>query len=417
MSVTGSRAPAPTATADPERWPDVGRPARAPFRAWVVRRLLAGAARRTGIRVEWPDGRVTGRPGGPVLRILDESAFFDRIGRHGQIGFGEGYMAEDWDSPDLAALLEPMARHLRYLVPRRLQWIRRFYEPGPPADHGNDRAGARRNISRHYDLSNDLFTLFLDETMTYSSALFETPGESLEGAQVRKIDSLLDMARVGQGSTVLEIGTGWGELALRAARRGAEVTSLTLSEEQARLARQRVAQAGLERSVKVVVQDYRDSTGTYDAVVSVEMIEAVGERWWPTYFETLEERLAPGGRIALQAILMDHDEMIAARRAWTWIHKYIFPGGMIPSLESIETTLTNRSELRILQRRHFGPSYAETLKQWRARFDQRWPDVAALGFDHTFRRMWDYYLAYSEAGFRSGRLDVAQLAIGRDGGL
>jgi cyclopropane-fatty-acyl-phospholipid synthase len=249
--------------------------------------------------------------------------------------------------------------------------------------------------------------------MTYSSALFVSPEESLEVAQARKIERLLDRTGVGVGSRVLEIGTGWGELAVRAARRGARVTSLTLSKEQASFARRRVADAGLEASVDVRVQDYRDVDGEYDAVVSVEMIEAVGERWWSTYFRAIDARLAPAGRAGIQAILLPHDRMLASRSSWTWIHKYIFPGGLIPSERAIEETLDRDTTLRVTERLHFGASYAETLRRWRERFTAQRERVADLGFDATFRRMWTFYLAYCEAGFRARYLDVAQFVLQR----
>ena len=323
-------------------------------------------------------------------------------------------MAGDWDAAgDLADLLEPLARNLRILVPAPLQRLRGLYEPKVPTAEHNDHAGARRNISRHYDLSNDLFALFLDPTMTYSAALFTDPYDTLEEAQVRKIDRLLDATRVGAGTRVLEIGTGWGELAIRAARRGAYVTTLTLSHEQAELARRRVASEGLSASVDVVEADYRNSAGKFDAVISVEMVEAVGEQWWPTYFRTIEERLAPGGRAGLQSILMDHATLMATRRSWTWIHKYIFPGGIIPSLEAVQQTLRSSTGLRMVEQLHFGSSYAETLRRWRERFGQQADEMGRLGFDGVFRRMWDFYLAYSEAGFRSGHLDVAQMVLSR----
>ena len=405
------------AEVDYGRWPAMRPPMPAPRRAAIARALLRRVARQTGVRVDLPDGTWFGPANGPVMDVVRPAALMARLGRDGKIGFGEAYMAGDWVAPDLVAVLEPMARNLRSLVPPRLQWIRRYYEPRPPREEDNDpNGGSRRNISRHYDLSNQLFSLFLDSTMTYSSALFHQPDEPLEVAQARKIDRLLDAARVTAGSRVLEIGTGWGELALRAARRGAQVTTLTLSQEQADLARKRIAEAGLTDSVEVRIQDYRHSSGRYDAVVSVEMIEAVGERWWPTYFRTLEDRLAPGGRIGLQSILMRHDGMVAARNSWTWIHKYIFPGGIIPSLEAIDGTVASHTGLETLERYHFGLSYAETLRLWRERFMAEEAAVDALGFDRTFRRMWEFYLAYSEAGFRSGYLDVAQIVLARAGG-
>jgi cyclopropane-fatty-acyl-phospholipid synthase len=395
-------------------WPALSPPTGAPARAAVARAVLRRVARQSGIRVQLPSNAWFGDPDGPRMCIHRPDDFFTRLGRDGKIGLGEAYMAGDWDAgDDLADLLEPMASHLGTLVPPRLQWLRRFYEPKPPAEEDNDPLGSRRNVARHYDLSNELFSLFLDETMTYSSALFADPAEMLEQAQVRKIDRLLDSTLVTTGSRVLEVGTGWGALAIRAARRGAKVTTLTLSHEQAEMARRRVAEEGLAGSVEILERDYRLSSGRFDAVVSVEMIEAVGQRWWPVYFRTLEERLAPGGRVGLQSILMSHDDMIATRRSWTWIHKYIFPGGIIPSLEAIEQTLAGHTDLRVLERFHFGNSYAETLRRWRASFDLQTDSVEKLGFDRAFRRMWDFYLAYAEAGFRSGYLDVAQLVLSR----
>jgi cyclopropane-fatty-acyl-phospholipid synthase len=276
-----------------------------------------------------------------------------------------------------------------------------LHDARQPGSEDNDRSGARRNIARHYDLSNDLFALFLDDTMTYSSGLFAAPDEPLESAQSRKIERLLDRTRVGRGTRLLEIGSGWGELALRAARRGARVTTLTLSGEQADFTRRRAADAGLGEAVDVRVQDYRDVDGSYDAVVSVEMIEAVGERWWPAYFRAIDERLAPRGRAGLQAILLPHDRLLASKSSWTWINKYVFPGGLIPSERAIEETLSEHTSLRIVDRVHFGASYAETLRRWRERFLARTGQISELGFDATFRRMWTFYLAYCEAGFRA----------------
>ena len=399
---------------DHDRWPAMRPPAPAPLRGAAARAVLRRAAEQAGIYVELPDFTSFGDPYGPRMLIHRPDDFFARIGRDGKIGFGEAYMAGDWDAAgDLADLLEPMARNLRTLVPAPLQRLRALHEPKTPASEANDHAGARRNIARHYDLSNELFGLFLDPTMTYSAALFAGPGDTLEQAQSRKIDRLLDATDVGAGTRVLEIGTGWGELAIRAARRGARVTSLTLSHEQAELARRRVAGEGLSGSVKVLESDYRQSAGQFDAVVSVEMIEAVGERWWPTYFRTLEERLAPGGKVGLQSILVGHETLMATRRSWTWIHKYIFPGGIIPSMEAIRETLRTHTGLRVRDRHHFGSSYAETLSRWRQNFCQSADQLESLGFDRVFRRMWDFYLAYSEAGFRSGHLDVAQLVLSR----
>jgi cyclopropane-fatty-acyl-phospholipid synthase len=238
--------------------------------------------------------------------------------------------------------------------------------------------------------------------------------DTLAQAQARKIERLLDVTGVGPGSRVLEIGTGWGESAVRAARRGARVTSVTLSREQARWVRTRAQQAGLSGTVDVRIEDYRDVVGQFDAIVSVEMLEAVGERWWPEYVRVLDDRLAPSGRIGLQTILMGHDRLMATRNSWTWIHKYIFPGGLIPSEVAIRSTLRDHSTLRVVDQLPFGESYATILRRWRDLFEARAEQVEELGFDRTFRRMWDFYLAYSEAGFRSGYLDVAQFVLARE---
>ena len=325
-------------------------------------------------------------------------------------------MAGEWDSPELVAVLEALARHLDTLVPPPLQRFRRFYEPRQPAAEDNDQAGARRNIARHYDLSNDLFAAFLDQTMTYSSALFTDDRESLEQAQARKIDRLLDATGVGDRSRVLEIGTGWGELALRAARRGAHVTTVTLSVEQAALVRRRIAAAGLSSQVDVRVEDYRDVTGRYDAVVSVEMIEAVGIRWWPAYFRAIDQRLAVGGRVGLQTILMGHDRLLATQGSWTWIHKYIFPGGIIPSQQAINETLRRPHLAGSSPTGSPSPTATPSPCNAGGNGSTTTPNSSTrLGFDRTFRRMWNFYLAYSEAGFRSGYLDVAQLILRRPG--
>ncbi|WP_111602132.1 cyclopropane-fatty-acyl-phospholipid synthase family protein [Streptomyces sp. Amel2xB2] len=411
-----SSASPPRAAVDPRRWPDVARaPRRAPLRTAVAARLVRRALERLPLRVRTDGGAEFGR-GGPLLQLHDADAFFARIGRSGLIGFGESYMAGEWDAPDLAGVLTVLAEHVTALVPRPLQRLRALWAARRPASGRNTEAHARENIHRHYDLSNELFALFLDDTLTYSSALFaELPAtwEDLAAAQRRKTDRLLDLAGVGPGSRVLEIGTGWGELALRAAARGAHVVTATLSEEQLTLARERVRAAGLEERVTLLLRDYRRLTGSYDAVVSVEMIEAVGAEYWPDYFRRIDGLLAPGGRAALQAITMPHERMLATRNTHTWIQKYIFPGGLLPSLEAVERTARETTGLRVSGRELFGPHYAETLRLWRERFTERAEQARLLGFDGTFRRMWTFYLAYSEAGFRAGYLDVGRLLLTR----
>ncbi|SDU79549.1 class I SAM-dependent methyltransferase [Jiangella alkaliphila] len=401
---------------DAGRWPDVATsPAAGAARLRAARTAVGYAARVAGVRVMTPDGPLGAGPGALVLEVRRAREFFARIGRDGLIGFGEGYMSGAWTASDLTAVLTAFASRLTSLVPPPLQKLRRLVQSSAPAAEVADRAGARRNVSRHYDLSNDLFALFLDPTMTYSSALF-APGDDLERAQLRKIDAVLDAAAVRPGARVLEIGTGWGALAVRAAtERGAHVTSVTLSEEQARLARSRAHAAGVADLVDVQVRDYRDVRGRYDAVASVEMIEAVGERHWPDYFAALGRALLPGGRVGLQAITMPHEHLLATRHSWTWMHKYVFPGGLIPSDVAIRAHALRDGGLTVLHRRSFGAHYAETLRQWRERFQAAADAVAALGFDPVFQRMWEFYLAYCEAGFHTGRLDVEQYTLSAGG--
>ncbi|MFE4702387.1 class I SAM-dependent methyltransferase [Streptomyces sp. NPDC056738] len=401
----------PRQDTDPLRWTDVvTRPPSSRARTAVTRAVVRRALERLPLQARFADGTRAGL-GGPVVEIHDPDAFYARIGTHGLVGFGESYMAGEWDAPDLVAALTVLAGNAARLIPAPLQRLRGLWALRRPDVQRNTPTGARDNISRHYDLSNDLFALFLDDTLSYSSALFRGFPASwslLADAQHRKIDRLLDLVEAGPGTRLLEIGTGWGELAIRAAARGTHVTSLTLSREQQALARERVREAGAEDRVSIELCDYREATGTYDAVVSVEMVEAVGEEFWPVYFATLDERLAPGGRVALQAITMPHDRLLASRDTFTWIQKYVFPGGLLPSVEAVDEVTRAHTSLRTTRRDAFGAHYAETLRLWRERFTERADEVAALGFDETFRRMWTFYLAYSEAGFRSGYLDVQQ---------
>ncbi|MDT0329889.1 cyclopropane-fatty-acyl-phospholipid synthase family protein [Nocardiopsis lambiniae] len=409
--------PPPITTVDPRRWPDVARVPRARLRATAARALARYAAREAGVRITTTDPTGADAAEGPVLYLRDPEAFHRRLAVGGLIGLGESYMAGEWDSPDPVALLTRLAEHYVELVPRPLRPLRHVTLPRRGLGDRNTRTAARRNIGHHYDLSNDLFALFLDRTMTYSSALFDGPGprdpHTLASAQERKIDRLLDAVGVGPGTTLLEIGTGWGGLALRAARRGARVTTITLSAEQRDLAVRRLAEAGVGEAVDVRLLDYRDAEGEYDAVVSVEMIEAVGEHYWPAYFSALDRLVRPGGRVGLQSITMDHRLMRASRHSYTWMHKYVFPGGLIPSVEAIERQVRERTSMTLVDRTAFGADYADTLMVWRRSFADAAAEVDGLGFDAVFRRMWDFYLAYCEAGFRAGLIDVEQIVLER----
>ena len=386
-------------------------PPHSAVRAYLAERLFRHAVRTLPVQVLLPGGErlAAGPAGSPIMRIERPAAFFHRLGVDAKIGFGEAYMAGDWTSPELADLLTPFAARAARLVPPWLHGMRRRVDRLHPATDEPTLRGARHNARRHY-VSNDLFAAFLDETMSYSAAWFDGQDLDLAAAQRHKIDGMLDFAGVGNGTHLLEIGTGWGELALRAGRRGATVTSLTISAEQKEFAERRIAQAGLSDRVRVLLRDYREAEGRFDAVVSVEMVEAVGARYWPTYFTAIDRLLRPGGRVGLQTITMSHERMLATRDSYTWVHKYVFPGGIIPSVTAIEQALGDTS-LRIDRRRDFGQDYGRTLRLWRERFAQRWPDIAGLGFDETFRRMWEFYLAYSEAGFRSGYLGVSQFRM------
>ena len=350
--------------------------------ARIARRLFRAAVRRLPVTVrEGSDSTKSWGMGGPEMRIQRPAEFYTRLGRDGLIGFGEAYLTGAWDAEDLGGFLTVLAADLPSLVPAPLQALRAAYVRRPPRAHKNTQDNTRDNIAHHYDLSNDLFRLFLDETMSYSSGLYDTSvvdrgdhlqaappegndTESLNEAQVRKMDRLLDQTGVGEGSRVLEIGTGWGELAIRAAARGATVHSVTLSKEQVDLAEQRVAEAGYADQVTLELSDYRDIQGSYDAIVSVEMIEAVGHEFWSTYFRTIDRLLAPGGRVGIQAITMPHDRMLATRNTWTWINKYIFPGGFLPSVTAIDEVTRADTTLRLTERLSFGQHYAETLMRW-----------------------------------------------------
>ena len=380
-------------------------------RAAIARAFLSQAAARLPIRIQDPGGKLSGvgGPGSPVLTIHDQDAFYRRLGG-GTAGLAGGYMAGDWDSPDLVGLFTVFAENLAGLVPAPLQALRRWYIPASrlPRTHHRRCPAQHRTALRPV---RRVVRLFLDPSMTYSSALF-APGDTLAAAQRRKIETLLDRTGTGPGTTVLEIGTGWGALAVAAAARGAQVTTLAISPSQYATARRRAAAAGAADRVDVQLRDYRQATGRYDVILSVEMIEAVGERYWPAYFSVLDRLLAPGGRVGLQAITMPHDRMLATRGGHTWIHKYIFPGGQIPSLQSITDTLREHISLRVTADYPMGPHYARTLAEWRRQFLAA-GNVSALGFGPVFQRMWNLYLAYSEAGFRAGYLDLHQLVLER----
>ncbi len=335
-----------------------------------------------------------------------------RLARGGAVGFAEAYMDGDWSSPDLAALLELAAlnidcltQRLHGLAPFRL--LHRLKHLGRP----NSRRGSRRNIAAHYDLGNAFYRLWLDAGMSYSSAIYEQPRETLEAAQGRKNTRIVELLSLGGGERVLEIGCGWGGLAEQMAQADAgHVTAITLSREQHAYACERMAVAGIAGQVDISLTDYRDVGGTYDRIASIEMVEAVGEAHWPTYFATLGERLRAGGVAVLQAITIDDARFPGYRARADFIQRYIFPGGMLPS-PSVLREQIERAGLRLTSAETFGSSYAHTLAEWQRRFQAAWPAIATQGFAQRFKRMWEYYLAYCEAGFRAGAIDVGLYRI------
>ncbi|WP_370401554.1 class I SAM-dependent methyltransferase [Sulfitobacter sp. JB4-11] len=364
-----------------------------------------------------PDGRTfraEGRKPGPVAELrIHNNDLFARLIREGDLGFCDAYLDDWWSTPDLQAFMDlvhadnedvydgfPGMGLVRSFEKLRF-WLQR-----------NSKSQARKNISYHYDLGNDFYSLWLDDTMTYSSALFEDGAQqSLEVAQTAKYKSMVDQMGVQPGDHVLEIGCGWGGFAEYAAKeRGLKVTGLTISEEQFKYAQQRIEKAGLSESVDFKLQDYRDEAGQYDGIASIEMFEAVGEKYWPIYFETVRDRLKPGRSATLQIITVADRRWDVYKRGVDFIQKYIFPGGMLPSPKALHDQVYSAG-LSVERSIEFGKSYDITLRRWHETFNERWEQVRALGFDERFRRMWNFYLTSCAATFDSGNCDVTQITI------
>jgi len=378
----------------------------------------AAGLRRGALTLNMPDGRALRfagpEPGVEAVMTVRDLAFARRLASSGDLGLAEAFLREEWDSPDLAAFLLLFASN-RDLVATLLPgkpFVRLWQVFRHLLNH-NTRMGARRNIHAHYDLGNRFYGAWLDPTMTYSAALFAPGDNDLASAQTRKYRAICQAADLRPEHHVLEIGCGWGGFAEFAASQiGCRVTGLTISDEQFAFARRRIAEAGLVDRVEISLLDYRDERGTYDRIVSIEMFEAVGERFWPTFFRQMRDRLVAGGRAGLQVITIREDSFDWYRREIDFIRRYVFPGGMLPS-PAVLRDLGRRSGLPIQGERIFGLDYAATLTHWRERFRAAWPDLAPLGFDERFRRLWEYYLAYCEAGFRSGNIDVRQVVFAK----
>ena len=382
----------------------------------VLERALSGIE-HGAIELRAPDGiRRFGDPASePQVLEVHDPRFFARLARSGKLAVGEGYQAGEWSSPDLPGLVALLARNQDQVFNRPpLSSLAAITRLIPHIELPRGLRRAEQDIHAHYDLGNAFFSLWLDESMTYSSALYETSGATLAEAQQSKYRALADATRIGPDDHVLEIGTGWGGFALHLAReRGCRVTTATISREQHALATQWVREAGLADRIDVVYCDYRKLAGSYSRIVSIEMIEAVGHRQLGTYFATIDRLLAPDGLAGIQAILVPDQRYRAYRRQRDWIRKHIFPGGMLPSLEAVTTAARRSSTLMVHDVREIGPHYARTLREWRERFLLCRTEVEALGLDLRFQRTWEYYLAFCEAAFATHALRDAQLVLTR----
>jgi len=319
------------------------------------------------------------------------------------IGFAEAYFAGELSSPDLVALLRLAGDNNAVMSP--LVRAPRLWLKLRHAMNRNTRRGSRRNIAAHYDLGNKFYQQWLDAGMSYSAGLFSSGGETLEQAQNAKLDRVLSLVELAGGERVLEIGCGWGAFAERLVQNRCNLTGITLSTEQLAYAQQRLSGQGLAEHCDLRLQDYRDVRGNFDRIVSIEMLEAVGEAYWPTYFEKLNDCLRPGGIAVLQAITIDEARFEDYRRRPDFIQKYIFPGGMLPTSEIIARE-ASKAGLDLVSNEFFGGGYARTIEEWRNRFQKAWPQIKALGFDQRFKKMWEYYLAYCQVGFETGAITV-----------
>ena len=368
--------------------------------------------------IKLADGRVfrtTGNQPGPAALIeIHNNDCFARLIREGDLGFSDAYLEGWWSTPDLQIFMDLVLDRNEGIfdgfpgagLVRTFEKIRHWL-------NGNSKRQARKNISFHYDLGNDFYKKWLDETMSYSSALFNDGQEPTEKAQIRKYESMVNMMDVKPGDHVLEIGCGWGGFAEYAAKeRGLNVTGLTISQEQHDYAVERMKKLGLSDKVNIVMRDYRDETGVYDGIASIEMFEAVGEQYWPTYFKTIRDRLKPGAKAALQIILISENRFQAYRKGVDFIQKYIFPGGMLPSPNALNQQIEMAGLIRESSV-EFAKSYSQTLRRWHSTFNNKWDDIHQMGFDDRFRNMWNFYLTSCASAFEYGNCDVTQVAISK----
>ena len=369
------------------------------------------------LKLKLPDGcthEFTGSQKGPTadMVLLSDSAIIRILG-HGKMGFCEAFMVGEIDSDNLTNLIELAVLHDSYLEEQiKLGTLQKLWLKFQHWRNRNNQSGSKRNISHHYDLGNQFYSRWLDRTMTYSSAVFQSETDTLEDAQNRKYQKLAELADIQPGERVLEIGCGWGGFAEYAAKEyGAHVTGITISKEQYNFTKNRLRAAGLDHMTDIVMQDYRKLNQSFDKIVSIEMFEAVGEKYWPVYFKTIANCLKDGGKAALQVITIDHKAFLEYRTQPDFIQKYIFPGGMLPSIKALDDPLkTAGLSLHFCQ--GYGQDYARTLAEWKVRFHQAWPELATITkFDDRFKRMWELYLSYCEGGFKAGMIDVKQMLI------
>ena len=379
---------------------------------------FASRLRRGTLDVTLLDGRVMrfggAEPGPAAQMTLHSYGFASKLINNGDIGIAEAYLRGDWDTPDLTQFLYLFCVN-HELIQSMLadKPLVRFVQTVQHWFNRNTKRQARRNIYAHYDIGNAFYSAWLDPSMTYSSALYEDDTPDLTAAQNNKYRRLAEAIDLRSGQKVLEIGCGWGGFAEFAAKTfNAKVVGLTISKEQRDFAQKRIQAAGLSDKVEIKLQDYRDERDRYDRIASIEMIEAVGEEFWPKYFSQVRDRLLPGGLAGIQAITIQDSMFQSYRREVDFIQRYVFPGGMLPSPQVLKA-FGERFGVPVIRERIFGQDYAKTLATWRNNFRAAWPNLKPLGFDERFRRLWEYYLAYCEAGFLSGNIDVRQVVFAK----
>ena len=422
-----------SSTLNPSLSPALASPGRSVARTLTTmpesaRQLLGclDALRHGILQIDLPDGshrtvgeamtQATGTP--QATLVIHDWVMFEDVLARGDIGFGEAYIDGSWETPDLAALLTLFNRN-RETLARAIhgRWWALLIERLRHFKNANTRAGSRRNIMAHYDLGNNFYAEWLDPTMSYSSALFAEGSDSLADAQLAKYRRIVQELGIKPGQTVLEIGCGWGGFAeVAACEAGAKVTGITLSPAQLEFAQARMAKAGLSDRVSLELTDYRDlpqRAERYDHVVSIEMFEAVGEKWWPTYFATLQTMLKPGGHAMVQSITIDNDLFSSYRKGTDFIQQHVFPGGMLPSPNAFRRQAA-KAGLTTQDSFAFGFDYARTLALWQQEFNAAWKTIEAHGFDQRFHRLWNFYLAYCQAGFATGTTDVMQFHLVRE---